>query len=621
MRTISLLSIATIIGIVGGLISPLDYIIANRYIPYEMFRTFFSIFREHLNRWVIATIIVAFLLLLLIYMLKVLWKLIYRSLMKLSEQHDKRKRFISTLAPCSIFALCSGWAVNTYWLSYTFSSMSLLVHGGIFLATLFLGWMLISVRARNVFRFLELKIFRNTALVLVVLLGLLNVGLVIDSRINLPKTPNVIILLIDTLRKDHMGVYGYTRDTTPNIDLFSEKALTFQNAVSQCSWTSPSIATLFSSLYPSVHGLVAYGKKDHEVQADFLNHEIATFPEMLKEKGYRTGAFAASRWICKRLQFDQGFDVFDPITSKHSPKPLASEVNDNAFEWILKNRNRPFFAYLHYMDVHSPYNPPAPFNSYFESKEYRQLTQKELSEISKTCKQCEGSDNLYDYVDQYDGEIRYVDDQIGHFLKKLEDENLINNTIIIITSDHGEGFFERGFRGHGWTLFNEEIDIPLIIKFPKQVSPPDIAHYKVELNDVGISILGLLNYRFPYDTDGLELFRSTESAENVSRIMFSEELSENMKSPPQIAAIKENLKAIFKLRGKRVTEIYDLEEDKSEKENILGLNPDMGREFEKEIIAWKKHKVDKRIALGLRQSTGSIDNKETLKELKSLGYL
>ncbi len=450
-------------------------------------------------------------------------------------------------------------------------------------------------------------------------LTILCLSIVTINKIRAPRRPNVIILLIDALRKDHVGVYGYYRETTPNMDRFSQDAIVFQNAISQCSWTSPSIAALFSSLYPSTHGCVSYSQQGAEVKADFLDHKIDTLAEILKEEGYETGAFVANHWICRRLQFDQGFDVFSPVNEKY--KPRAPEVNEKAFKWISKNRMKPFFAYLHYMDVHGPYSPPPPYDSFFKSTEFRQMSRRERNRLRHlSVGRGKDKNNLNYYIDQYDGEIRYTDHHIGEFLERLRRYDLLDNTIVIITSDHGEAFFEHGCCGHGWTLYNEEIDIPLVIKFPQSVKFPAVEHYRVELIDVTATILSILNLRLPYNPDGLNLQHTSNGKMLVHRSVFSEELSTIMKGPPEIAIIKDNYKATYSVNEQKVTELYELDEDKAEKSNIYNINRAKAKELETEVKSSLTQKSRKRKDLGLENSAVTLDG-ESRNQLRSLGYV
>ena len=432
-----------------------------------------------------------------------------------------------------------------------------------------------------------------------------------------PERPNIIIILIDALRRDHLGIYGYARDTTPNIDDFSHNAVVFQHAISQSSWTNPSVASLFSSLYPSTHGCVTYFSPDGKsIDAAFLDHKIITLAEALKEKGYATGGFVANHWICRRLQFDQGFDVFDPVNEQ---KPPASQVNEKALKWIAENRAKPFFVYLHYIDVHGAYVPPAPYDSLFKSSEVREMSVAEQSKLDYLY--LEGAkNNLNYYIDQYDGCVRYVDHHIGEFLRALKEFDLFDNTIIIITSDHGEAFFEHGFFYHGHSVYNEEIDIPLIIKFPESIRFPDNKHHRVELIDVTATIFSLVQYHCPYPVDGWDLLKKSNRA-LARRAVFSQFITAKKQKSSKTAIIKDNLKAIYKMHEKKVVELYDLREDDEERNNTAGIEKDKAEKLETMIDSWIMQKDHKKRKLDLRKSTVTIEDKAKINQLRALGYI
>ncbi|MFC1752973.1 sulfatase [Thermoproteota archaeon] len=455
-------------------------------------------------------------------------------------------------------------------------------------------------------------------LIVIIVIGVAVLSLILIVQRNKAEQPNVIIILIDALRRDHLGVYGYYRNTTPNIDRFSQEAIVFQDAISQCPGTSPSVASLFTSLYSSFHGCISYSDKGEEVKADFLNLKLETLAEMFKEKGYRTGAFVANHWICRRLQFDQGFDVFDPIDEVF--KPLAFKLSEKAFQWINKDKAKPFFAYLHYMDVHGPYQPPPPYDSFFKSERVRQMSKKESDSLGYLSAGRERDKNdLNYYIDRYDGEIRYTDYHIGRFLEKLREHNLLENTIIVITADHGEAFFDHGFCDHGHTVYCEEINVPLIIKFPKSIKFPDVKDSRVALIDVAATIMRILNYCTSYNVEGLDLIDITNKEVLDSRSIYSQELSTVY--PPKIALIKGGYKAVYFVEEQKVTELYNLIEDKLERKNIISGNRDMAKEFEGEIKYWLNIKSQKRIRYGLEEATVIIEDKERKDQLRSLGYI
>jgi arylsulfatase A-like enzyme len=437
--------------------------------------------------------------------------------------------------------------------------------------------------------------------------------------------PNVIIILLDAARKDHLGLYGYTRNTTPNLDLLAPDSVVFTNAVTECPWTNPAIASLFTSLPPSAHGVTSYHMGKVGVETDCLNREIKTLAEILKEAGYRTGAFVANHWIGEKTLFDQGFDVFDPLGPEF--KPRAARLNKKALAWIEKNRGGPFFAYLHYFDIHGPYQPPEPYDTIFHTVPPAKFTTEQLHAMDahgggyiSDGREKDGG-NLSYYIDKYDGEIRYVDSRIGGILSRLKELSLYDDSLIIVLSDHGEVFFEHGYYGHGYSIYSEEINIALIIKFPAKLGFQGRSGAAVSLADISTTIFEILGLRFPYPTVGQSLLGEPAKNGTAGRDLFSEELSPIMKGAPKVALIKGDLKAIYRPNQSAVTEIYDLSKDPAEKSNLLKSNPALAAAMKKEIEARLEDGRELRIKLGLIKSTAVIKDQKKIDQLRALGYI
>jgi arylsulfatase A-like enzyme len=272
------------------------------------------------------------------------------------------------------------------------------------------------------------------------------------------QAPLAIIYLVDTLRADHTGVYGYARDTTPRLDAFARDAVVFEQAVAHASWTKPSVASLMTSLLPGQHEAVQL--------RDPLDERHVTLSEMLKAKGYATGAAVANAVIfLPGSRFEQGFDVF---TGLHGPRGHASKdveaavVVDAALRFLDARRGLPTFLYVHTMDPHVPYTPPAPFDRKYEPH---------------PAPGHPGVDPRTDYkepldrerlIAQYDGDIAYGDREFGRFLDELRARGLYDDALIVFLADHGEEFLDHGQWLHGRSVFDELVRIPLVVKFPGQ---------------------------------------------------------------------------------------------------------------------------------------------------------
>jgi len=623
--------VGVIIGFIWGMALSVHYVWSNAYLHYGMYRLIGFSFQENLNR-LVAFMVAAVLIIWIIWTLFVkgfkrggnialtFAIIVFMILLVDWVLRGHTHHSLATALKQSVFRvreLLSGEIALSYFLFIVRIRLKILVIGvagviAIPLLFLLLGRIKLVKWTEWVSRRVKPAPLRKCALFMILLVLILNAGLWIYNRYNPPQGPNVIIFLVDALRKDHMGLYGYSRDTTPNIDRFAATASVVLNATSPSSWTCPSIASLFSLLYPSVHGLNSYS----ESKASALDRKIVTLAEILKEKGYATGAFVANHWVCSRLQYDQGFDTFDPINLDY--KSRASEVNKKALDWISHNKERPFFAYVHYMDVHGPYSAPEPYGSFFQSTGTRPMTKMEARRLAYLSVGREKDNNdLNYYIDQYDGEIRYVDNQIGQFLKKLRQDELMDDSIIIVTSDHGEAFFEHGKCDHGWSLYGEEINIPFIVKAPSGIRLPETGTERVEQINLIATILDRLGCVPPYALDG----NSLESISPPGVPVFSQEISPRQRGNPKVAIIDEGLKAIYIIREGRVKEIYDLKEDDLELDNLAGRVPLKAEVLGEKIEVWLREKADKRRELGLRELTVRIKDESTLKQLRALGYL
>jgi arylsulfatase A-like enzyme len=621
---VSILSLGIIGGFLTGLFQALPTIVANHYLQYRMFRTSAVLLQPHLNKWLLLPFFAC-------GFITVLW-LVFMLIRKYFSGCSGEVRVKAFENPATIlislvggfFYCCIGWLVNHYWISFPrFHPLSLLCDAGLLIVTVILGMLAAKIKWNSVYQFFIKIYLVRIAFLLVLLAVFFNLSIALDDKINRSAKPNVLMIVIDSLRKDHMRSYGYERNTTPQIDRFSEKAIIFQRAVSQSSWTAPSVATLFSSLYPSTHKLVGLDHEQvrHRPLQHLLDLKITTLAEMLKEKGYATGGFVANHvWVSRNNQYDQGFDVFDPIDPTDF-KPRAPRLNAKALDWITQNKSRPFFTYLHYMDVHEPYDPPAPYDTLFKSNTVLKVKSSEIAQLKSGHFFYEtGNDDLNHYIDLYDGEISYVDHYIGRLLNQMQEDELLKNTIVIITSDHGESFFEHGYGSHGFTLYGQEIDIPLIIKFPESIAFPDIRKYPIGLIDIPAILLGVLNYSFPYDVSGCNSAKSSPSA-LMNRAVFSEELAETYKGPPKIAVIQNGYKAIYKPLEKKVTELYALSEDKAEMNNLIARQTEIALKLENEMHSVQKINVGKRNTLGLTNTVREIDDQDKIEQLKALGYL
>lgn len=315
---------------------------------------------------------------------------------------------------------------------------------------------------------------------------------------------NVLIYMIDTLRADHLGCYGYGRPVSPAIDRFARDAVLFEDTVAQSPWTRSSVASLLTGLWPGTHGA--------EDRWDTLAPEALTLAEVLHRHGYRTGGVITNRSVARAFGFAQGFDTYRMLT----PEDTSARVHELAVEWLSRWREeqteggrRPFFLYLHTVDPHSPYDPPERFRERFAAAVPRDGTgQREWLRLLKDG-ELEVTETLTRHlVDLFDGEIAANDESFGRLTEWLAGEGLLEETVVVLVSDHGEEFHEHGQWEHGKTLYAESVQVPLIVRFPG----PDVPHLRgrrvavpVQHTDVFPTLLAYLGLPVPGAVEGRDL--------------------------------------------------------------------------------------------------------------------
>ena len=309
--------------------------------------------------------------------------------------------------------------------------------------------------------------------------------------------PNVILISLDTVRADHLSVYGYPRSTTPNLERLAEEGLVFEQAFTQTPWTVPSHMSVFTSLYPSVHSITHLTP-----QSDMS----AMIPEILRDAGYLTAGFVAPV-LSEDYGFAKGFDYY-LRTDQVRP---ADVMVDRALEWLAGDpsepaiRDQPFFLFLHLFDAHHPYEPPWPFDTAYVPH-YRS----DLRELSQTHPYTQEKDltdeELAEVVALYDGEIAYADFAIGRFFDALRELGLYDEALIVVFGDHGEGFLEHGLMNHGNSVYEELIRVPLLLRLPGGRSGGERVDAPVQLIDIAPTILQALELEPPPMMQGTSLF-------------------------------------------------------------------------------------------------------------------
>ena len=474
--------------------------------------------------------------------------------------------------------------------------------------------------------------------------------------------PNIVLIVLDTLRRDHVSAYGYGRQTSPNIDRIAAEGTLFEKAHTTASWTLPAHASLFTGLYTSSH--------ETDNGRLRLGADKTTIAELLTQKGYRTAGFSANPWLSSMSGLGQGFETFEYLGIQTTTSGFflnlvkdrasallgldrdrdlgARAVTSRLLSWMDSAKERPFFLFVNYMEVHEPYGevPEPYFSEYLKRPLPRDIGRAWVRETPLfLCSSCDptfessfecrdGSwhirpQQLEDSVDLYDAGLRYVDTHVGRVYDALRSGGILDNTVVIITSDHGESLGERGQMGHGGYLYNSVLDIPLIIRWPRQFPAGSRVSESVSLVDVlptieevvGIPATARGTARSLVPGSGLEtrpdrvLSEYVPIEEKVWTAVGKRLKCDYQTAGRESAALQQNArKFIWNSTGRY--EFYDLDSDPREERNVLGQHPDQAKAMMAELLAWRK-------ALEPAESSG--ENYEldpaTKKTLESLGYV
>lgn len=410
--------------------------------------------------------------------------------------------------------------------------------------------------------------------------------------------PNILLIGVDTLRADHLKCYGYSKNTSSNIDRLAQKGVLFRNTISQIPLTNPSFTSIFTSLYPHEHG-AQNGIPPH--------NEFITLPEILKKHGFITAAFISGYPLIAKISgLQRGFDLYNDKLTKNFRKNFstentdrtADETTDLAIKWLTNNKDKRFFLWIHYYDPHTPYIPPAPYNKLF------------LNEKKKSINiQPEKDFNFY--ISQYDGEIAYTDSYIGNLLKKLEMLGIRKRTLILFISDHGESLTEHNdYFDHGLYLYDEQIKVPFIISYPSSVPENKIIDSQVRCIDLMPTLLNLLGIPIPKQARGVSLVPLIFGEQKKLQLEAYSETSTKNISLDRFSVRYEESKFIYTSNTK-VKELYNIEKDPNELVNIIDENLNKAKDLEKRLFNWiSEYKIEPKRKI--------LDNVK--KTLRSLGY-
>jgi arylsulfatase len=476
--------------------------------------------------------------------------------------------------------------------------------------------------------------------------------------------PNTIFIIIDAVRARNVGVYGYDKPTTPNIDKIAQEGVLFRNAYSCINYTDSSLTSIFSGIYPLGHGILRHGGglRDEEVKG-FIQSGIKLLPEILRSEGYSPIALDwMGRWHRRGYNYYSGIpDVkllrLINLALKAIPRHksllslragllllrrwilsrtnAAKSTTERAINLIEKNRSKPFFLFIHYWDVHQGYAVPRRYSRPFRDMDYSGIphhTERvgDLYTISSKglrslgIKLLSRTKTVSQQTAEYDGAIRYVDNEIGRLMDTLKKYRIADQTLVIITSDHGESLTEHGiyFDHHG--LYEVSIHVPLIMRYPEALPRGKSVEGFVQHTDLVPTILDLLDIKHPQeDFDGESLMPLIRQGKELRSSVYVEEAYAQRKRAVRtqkyeyIKALSEEeatCRLCNRIHG-GVEELYDLESDPEQNHNLVKDRPETAKAMQNLLSEWIAYLEQKKA----RRDTAKVKGK--IAKLKQLGKL
>jgi arylsulfatase A-like enzyme len=430
-----------------------------------------------------------------------------------------------------------------------------------------------------------------------------------------PRAKNVILISMDTVRADHLGCYGYHRRTSPRLDKYAAQGTLFVNCTSPSSWTVPAHLTMLTGLEPATHGCVYYDEPGR------LNENYETMAKIFTGHGFQTAAFTGGGYAGERHGMDIGFQHFES-RGRHFEDNLKALLR-----WLDENGDQPFFLFFHGFNAHRPYLPPPPYKERFAGDYQGNYNVREFGPwVSQP-----SAEDLEYIISQYDGEIAMIDDILGYFFAELDSRGILKDSLVVITSDHGDEFYEHGSCDHIRTLYDELVRVPWIMFGPGV--PARKVHSHVGTVDILPTVLALMDVQVESPCQGSDQSPrlASESTDSDTAIFT---FTGMMRAPFHYAAVRtKKWKLISTLpagtpnphcweckRGKhRETQIQllDLEADPGEKRNVADDHPDVVQQLYGDL----QDRIQQCNQLRMVAQSADAPSAEYLNTLKSLGYL
>jgi choline-sulfatase len=422
--------------------------------------------------------------------------------------------------------------------------------------------------------------------------------------------PSVVVVVIDSLRADHLHHAGDPRPLSPRIDRLATQATRFSQAHSTSPWTTPSVMSLFTGLVPASHRV--------DLNDRALSSQVTPLPQRLQEAGYATAAVMPALTLADHFGFDRGFDEFIYATQGHNNVSGPWSINQS-IQFLRGHADDPVFLYVHLWDVHYNYNPPLPQAMRFQAG--RAAGAGETDDV--TALTAPGHDpsgmapeRLAWLEGQYAGEILFTDEQVGRLLDELERLGRNDNTIVIVTADHGEAFLEHGVLGHTVDLHDEMTHVPLLVRWPREIEANRVIPEQVSLVDLAPTLLDLVGLTYaPAEFDGRSLAGELRgvAGEAVSSAVMLETSRRTLKRGLRTA---DTAFQIDLLSGER--SLYDLRQDPGAQVNLWAAENPVAETLQSELCARLAGSAARRIPI----ETLPSDLQDSLAAgLRTLGYV
>ena len=404
--------------------------------------------------------------------------------------------------------------------------------------------------------------------------------------------PNMVLVSVDCLRADHLGAYGYKRDTSPRIDQLAAQGVRFERCLATTSWTLPAHLSMLTGLPLSGHGVDddrLWLRKDADGKPVEVPLRGVFVSEVLAQEGYATAGFYTWKYLEPQFGFGPGFDVYERLnhnfyshpvigpqfealrvandregmaalaqahpTLFDDTSPTAPEVVDRALAWLDGERDgdAPFFLFLHVFDCHDPYSPPAPYDKLFDPDYSGTIDGRRVTTPDSPVRKDMAAEDLHHLIARYDGSIRFVDDELGRFLDALDERGLTEDTLIAVTGDHGEEFFEHGRKTHRNQLYLESVSVPLILRWPASLPANTVIAGNSGLVDLMPTFCAAAGAPMSGGTMGIDLLPIARGQQgNGARTYLSELVVFDKGVTPQrlVSIIKGDEQRILAARGK-----------------------------------------------------------------------